>query len=52
MNKTEIENKIYDLKRTIKSCVNIIRANELKNLKLKKENVCEILNKELENETL
>lgn len=33
-------------------CVNIIRANKLKNLKLKKENVCEILNKEIENETL
>ena len=28
MTKTEIENKIHDLKRTIKSCENIIKANE------------------------
>ena len=30
MTKTEIENKIHDLKRTIKSCENIIKANEKK----------------------
>lgn len=39
MNKTEIENKIYDLKRTIKSCENIIKANEneIKKLEAEKE---------------
>ena len=39
MNKTEIENKIYDLKRIIKSCENIIKANknEIKKLEAEKE---------------
>ena len=39
MTKTEIENKIYDLKRTIKSCENIIKANEneIKKLEAEKE---------------
>lgn len=39
MNKTEIENKIYDLKRTIESCENIIKANEneIKKLEAEKE---------------
>ena len=37
MTKTEIENKIYDLKRTIKSCENIIKANENEIKKLEKE---------------
>ena len=39
MAKTEIENKIYDLKRTIKSCENIIKANEneIKKLEAEKE---------------
>lgn len=39
MNKTEIENKIYDLKRAIKSCENIIKANEneIKKLEAEKE---------------
>ena len=42
MTKTEIENKIYDLKRTIKSCENIIKANEneIKKLEAEKEKVC------------
>ncbi len=39
MTKTEIENKIYDLKRTIESCENIIKANknEIKKLEAEKE---------------
>ena len=39
MTKTEIENKIHDLKRTIKSCENIIKANEneIKKLEAEKE---------------
>lgn len=37
MNKTEIENKIYDLKRTIENCKNIIKANENEIKKLEKE---------------
>ena len=39
MTKTEIENKIYDLKRIIKSCENIIKANEkeIKKLEAEKE---------------
>nr|DAR47207.1 MAG TPA: hypothetical protein [Caudoviricetes sp.] len=39
MTKREIENKIYDLKRTIKSCENIIKANknEIKKLEAEKE---------------
>ena len=38
MTKTEIENKIYDLKRTIESCENIIKANknEIKKLEAEK----------------
>lgn len=36
---TEIENKIYDLKRVVKSCENIIKANknEIKKLQAEKE---------------
>lgn len=41
MTKTEIENKIYDLKRTVESCKNISLETACK--------VCEILNKEIEN---
>lgn len=39
MTKTEIENKIHALKRTIKSCENIIKANEneIKKLEAEKE---------------
>lgn len=39
MTKTEIENKIYDLKRTIENCKNIIKANEneVKKLEAEKE---------------
>ena len=39
MTKTEIENKIHDLKKTIKSCENIIKANEneIKKLEAEKE---------------
>ena len=39
MTKTEIENKIYDLKRVIKNCENIIKANEneIKKLEAEKE---------------
>ena len=39
MTKTEIENKIYDLKRVIESCKNIIKANEneIKKLEAKAE---------------
>lgn len=39
MTKTEIENKIYDLKRVIESCKNIIKANEneIKKLEAEKE---------------
>lgn len=39
MTKTEIENKIYDLKRIIESCKNIIKANEneIKKLEAEKE---------------
>lgn len=39
MTKTEIENKIYDLKRDIESCENIIKANknEIKKLEAEKE---------------
>ena len=39
MTKTEIENKIYDLKRAIESCENIIKANEneIKKLEAEKE---------------
>lgn len=39
MTKTEIDNKIYDLKRTIKSCENVIKANEneIKKLEAEKE---------------
>ena len=39
MAKTEIENKIYDLKRIIESCENIIKANknEIKKLEAEKE---------------
>ena len=39
MTKTEIENKIYALKRTIKNCENIIKANEneIKKLEAEKE---------------
>lgn len=39
MTKTEIENKIYDLKRIIESCENIIKANEneIKKLEAEKE---------------
>lgn len=39
MTKTEIENKIYDLKRTIENCENIIKANknEIKKLEAEKE---------------
>lgn len=41
MTKTEIENKIYALKRTIKNCENIIKANEneIKSLKPKKKDL-------------
>jgi hypothetical protein len=39
MTKTEIENKIHDLKRNIESCENIIKANknEIKKLEAEKE---------------
>nr|DAF88619.1 MAG TPA: hypothetical protein [Siphoviridae sp. ctqzz19] len=39
MTKTEIENKIYDLKRAIESCKNVIKANEneIKKLEAEKE---------------
>lgn len=39
MTKTEIENKIYEIKRIIESCENIIKANknELKKLEAEKE---------------
>lgn len=39
MTKTEIENKIYDLKRVVESCENIIKANknEIKKLQAEKE---------------
>lgn len=39
MNKTEIENKIHDLKRMIESCKNVIKANEneIKKLEAEKE---------------
>lgn len=37
MTKTEIENKIYDLKRVIESCENIIKANEKEIKKLESE---------------
>ena len=39
MAKTEIENKIYDLKRTVESCKNIIKSNEneIKKLEAEKE---------------
>lgn len=39
MTKTEIENKIYDLKRVIESCKNVIKANEneIKKLEAEKE---------------
>lgn len=39
MTKTEIENKIYDLKRVIESCKNVIKANEneIKKLETEKE---------------
>lgn len=39
MNKAEIEKKIYDLKRTIENCKNIIKANEneIKKLEAEKE---------------
>lgn len=37
MTKTEIENKIYDLKRAIESCKNVIKANENEIKKLEAE---------------
>ena len=51
MTKTEIENKIYDLKIVIESCKNIIKANEneIKKLEAEKERPVIILKKKMQN---